>query len=163
MYLKQLLPLSAFPDWDVVTDGPVRSVKLGDENPGHPLSSRITYYFKPDSARNVLVVYFAFLAENPTHASYVNPKFHIEVLKGMTGETLIPTPNPKDAYFLINPEGTGPANPDSHNAILENANKMRTCTASYLPVLWSDWFPVAFDLRPYDGQVIRLRITTQDL
>ena len=158
--LSTLPAAGLIPDWDVEKDGPLRAMRLNDDRPNNPsnaLGSQITYYFKPDSNRNILMVYFAFVTEYPGHSYEHNPKFSIEVLQA--NDTLIPTANPKHAYFLVNPQGSSAnENPVSHDSILKLNNRYYTCGNGQ----WSNWFPVAFDLRDYIGQEIRLRISATD-
>ena len=154
------LPDPGLVPWNEETDGKLRVMRLNDTRPGNPsgvLGSRVTYYFIPDSARNVVVVYFAFVAQKPDHPTYAqNPKFMIEVLDA--NGIRLPTANPKDAYFLVNPAGLNGENPDSHDLILKDNGKYYVCGEDQ----WSNWFPVAFDLRDFKDTKVQLRIETAD-
>ena len=160
--LTTLPPAAMIPDWDVKNDGQLRAMRLGDDRPANPLGSQITYYFKPDSERNVIMVYFAFIAENPTHPYEYNPTFTIEVLRA-NGQRI--NGGTKSSYFLVNPKGNSPNhNPLSHDTLLIQHNNYYACGTvdSTNFRQWSNWFPVAFDLRAYIGTEIRLRISATD-
>ena len=158
--LRTLPDINVIPDWDVENDGPLRVMRLGDATPANPLGSQVTYSFKPDSVRNVIVVYFAFIAENPTHTYDQNPTFTIEVLRA-NGQRI--NGGAKSSYFMVNPKGSSPANnPNSHDEILEKYDSYKLCGTIANGRQWSSWLPVAFDLKDYKGQEVRLRISTQD-
>ena len=156
--LSTLPSATLIPDWDIEKDGQLRAMRLGDDVANNPLGSQMTYYFKPDSARNVIMVYFAFVAQSPSHPSYTqNPSFMIELLRA--NNQRISTTDPKHAYFWVNPS----ENPESHDALLMQHNKYYACgQIPYDYRQWSNWVPVAFDLRGYIGTEIRLRISVTD-
>ena len=155
----RLRTLPNIPDWNVEKDGPLRVMRLGDDRANNPLGSQITYYFKPDLTRNVIIVYFAFIAQNPFNHSYTeNPKFRIDVQRA--NNQLI-NGGDKSSYFLVNPQGNSlQNNPAAHNDLLETYNSYFTCSSANTE--WANWFPIAFDLRAYIGEEIRLKISSVD-
>lgn len=150
--------LETFPieaDWNEDTDGPLATLKLGDDrvSSAHQ-SSQITYFFTPTNDQNILMVYFAFVAQGPMHHYEENPIFHIEILQG-NNQPIEPQPY---SHFLVNPQGSSPSpNPNAHSV-----NFLQCGNTPYDYRLWSNWIPVAFDLRDYIGQEIRLRMTVKD-
>jgi len=159
----QTLPNIA--DWDTAKDGTLRALRLGDDISNNPVASQITYSFKPDEERNVLMVYFAFVAAGPHHYYMENPLFNIEILKA--DNTLINTDDPKKSYFLVNPKGQSiNENPLAHNEILMAHDKYYVCKSGdgidHSDIHWIDWTPVVFNLHDYIGEEIQLRITTTD-
>ena len=159
----QTLPNIA--DWDTAKDGTLRALRLGDDINNNPVASQITYSFKPDEERNVLTVYFAFVAAGPHHYYMENPLFNIEILKA--DNTPINTDDPKKSYFLVNPKGQSiNENPLAHNEILMAHDKYYVCKSGdgidHSDIHWIDWTPVAFNLHDYIGEEIQLRITTTD-
>lgn len=152
--LKTMPDSDLVPDWDTDSLGPLRVLKLADHISGdNKVVSRIIYRFKPTEDENVLVVYFSFVAESPGHTYEINPSFRIEVLDQADNLLLLePTDvQRKNSYFLVNPAGTNGANPAA------NIVSYNDCNGT---VFWCNWIPVAFDLREYVGQNVKLQITS---
>lgn len=178
LYLKKF-PL--IPDWDDAVDGPLRVMRIGDDysgntgNSGSIYSSAATYYFTPNDTSNVLIIYFAFVAQAPSHDLASNPFFRIEVVRASNGQFVTPQ-NPMHSTFLVNPPQTEysgivqagrPTHPYAHSLVdAAGINRQNCCRRSDNntdpAVVWCDWIPVAFDLRDYIGETIRLRIWTAD-
>lgn len=167
VFLNTMPPTDILPDWDEEMLGPMRVMRLGDAQQygiGYGgggegfASSRITYHFIHDSMSNVILVYFAFVAQSPGHGYQDNPFFRIDVLTA-SGQPAIP--GAKNSHFLVNPASkTGDPNPpvNPENSIDE---KDYFDCSSYSSK-WTQWLPVAFDLRNRIGEQVKLQITTQD-
>lgn len=172
------LYLNTFPqiqDWVDSIDGHLYVMKLGDEfsdqtgGAGNIYSAVADYYFKPTPEENVLIVYFAFVSQAPSHEANQNPYFKIEVTD--IGGAYVTT-NPMHSTFMVNPPKTntsgiitGAVNTCAHELLdASGNNRQNCCTQSSTAIVWSDWMPIAFDLRNYDDPqtIIRLRVMVAD-
>jgi hypothetical protein len=142
--------LQKLPVWDGISQTQV--FRLNEPNsPGSTgyYGASSVYKFIPDSVNNILNVYFAFVVQLPHETYDANPIFQIRVLN--SSNQLI---NPQ-AYYLLNTgyiNGVYYPNPAAQNI------SWYLCGTSYETAIWVDWTPVAFDLRDYVGQEIKLEI-----
>lgn len=162
---------AAIQDWNDSIDGELYVMKLGDEfsavngNHGSIYSSVADYFFSPTNEENVLLVYFAFVAQAPGHNVNQNPYFKIEVTDA-NGNYI--TTDPMHSTFMVNPPttdnsgvATGAANSCAHDL----GTRQNGCPGSSNTnpaIVWCDWMPIAFDLRNHVGSTIRLRIMVAD-
>ena len=138
--------------WD---NEPVESVvRLGEASSPSSISyygAGNVYSFVPTAESNLLSVYFAFVVQLPHTAYTDNPLFQIRVLDANNN----PVPGMK---YLLNTgydrnTGTYYPNPDQNPLA-----QWYKCDVGYDAVIWVNWTPVAFDLRNYVGQEMKLEI-----
>lgn len=150
-----LYTLPNIPDWDFAVDGSVKAMRLGDAQQYGVQSSRITYYISPSHEENIVVIYFASILQNPDHPYEENPIFTIEVVQE-NDQPLLPL---GDYSFVLNPQGNSEQpNPD---AAVVNYNACDSMDAFYR-IYWINWLPVAFNLKNFEGENLKLRITVKD-
>ncbi len=147
-------------DWDTVNYGVPRVMRMGDENAGsYPsASSATTYYFNPTEDQNVLIYWFSFVTEGPQHHDKTeNALYRVEVtdVNGnyVTGSYLNST------YYII-PETT--TDPIIHPCCQPLLPGYRFLCPGSTPVFWASWVRMAFDLRPFIGQTVRLRVIVSE-
>ncbi len=143
--------LQKLPIWDGVQQTQV--LRLNSSTP--PSSSGFygassVYKFIPDSIYNILDVYFAFVVQLP-HLTYQdNPLFQIRVLNS-SNQLIYP-----QAYYLLNTGYSGGV--FSPNPAAQPIS-WYLCSSGYETVIWVDWMPIAFDLRNFVGQEVKLELT----
>lgn len=122
-----------------VCPGMASSVRLGNSSVGGEAESLI-YNIRVDTLLySLLVLRYAVVLEDPDHDLSSQPRFRLEILN-QQGQVIDPVCGVAD--FIANSNlGWQTAGSD---------------------VLWKDWTAVGFDLTPYHGQVIQLRLTTYD-
>lgn len=161
--------IPSIPDWNETTDGQLRVIKLGDErsggynSPDGGINSSVsTYYFQPTDEENVLILYFSFVSQAPSHSLNQNPYFRIEVTNAATGAFI--TTNSMHSTFLVNPPQTntnGVVSGTPHPCAHDIGDKRRVCPDNPSRV-WCDWMPIAFDFRALVGQTISVRLMVAD-
>jgi len=107
------------------------------------------YKFIPDSLNNILNVYFAFVVQLPHETYDANPVFQIRVLN-TSNQLIYP-----QAYYLLNTgyvNGVYYPNPAAQNI------SWYLCGSGYETAIWVDWTPIAFDLRNFVGQEVKLEL-----
>ena len=121
-------------DLHTVPQGALASVRLGNWNIGAEAES-ISYTIDVDvENQERIIVHYAVVLQEINHPSAESPSFSIEILNAQGN--IIP--------LYSNMEGTGWNVDNSAN------------------VAWKEWATINIDLRPYDGQIIKLRFTTSD-
>lgn len=156
--------LSKFPniqDWDTLNYGIPRVMRLNDNNPGsNPCANAVaTYYFIPTEEQNVLVFWFSFVTQSVDwHNKSENALFRVEMTDAngnfVTGDY-------EHSTFYIIPTTTtdGVLHTCCQPLLLQY-----TCpnASMNLDNFWADWVRLAFDLRPYIGQTVRLRVIASE-
>jgi hypothetical protein len=154
-----------FSDWDTAHFGIPRVMRMGDENAGsYPsASSSSTYYFTPTEDENVLITWFSFVSQSvPWHRKDENALFKIEVTD-INGNYV--TGDYQNSTFYIIPESytdpyVSPCCQDIlYRFLCSGSNPDPT---QRIDVFWASWVRLAFDLRPYIGQTVRLRIIVSE-
>lgn len=116
------------------------SLRLGDDNVG-ARGETITFDYLVDSLdKDMLVLEYAVVLQNPNHNVANQPHFTMEILDG--NGSIIDT-NCCYADFFA-------------------AGDMGWNTVSGSNVIWKDWTTVGIDIAPYHGQNIKIRFTTKD-
>jgi PKD repeat protein len=156
--------LSTFPniqDWDTLNYGVPRVMKLNDNNPGsYPCANAVaTYYFIPTESQNVLVFWFSFVTQSvPLHDMSENALFRVEMTDAngnyVTGDY-------EHSTFYIIPETS--QYPAIHPC-RQSLDVQYICPAASMNIdnFWADWVRLAFDLRDYIGQTVRLRVIASE-
>lgn len=123
-----------------VCPGTPASVRLGNLNSGAEAEA-IEYKLHIDTAfYSILLLRYAVVLENPDHETNSQPRFTLEILDG---EKNVIDPTCGVADFTATADGG-----EGWNA--------------YSTALWKDWTTVGFDVTPYQGQDIYVRVTTYD-
>lgn len=160
--------LTTFPNiqfWDTLNYGVPRVMKMGDNNPGsYPsASSAATYYFVPTEEQNVLVFWFAFVTQAAQHHNKTeNALFRVE-MTDVNGNYI--TGDYQNSTFYIIPEtSTDPVVHPCCQPLLVRYTCPQTqmIPSGNSPNMWADWVRLAFDLRPYMGQTVRLRVIVSE-
>jgi len=142
--------LQKLPTWDGIPQTQVIRLneQLDPSSSGYYGASSV-YKFIPDSLNNILNVYFAFVVQLP-HTTYdANPVFQIRVLN-TSNQLIYP-----QAYYLLNTGYNGGVfspNPQAQDI------DWYPCSSGGYTVIWVDWTPIAFDLRNFIGQEVKLEI-----
>lgn len=121
-----------------VCPGTEASVRLGNRNIGSEAES-IEYKLHIDTTfYSILLLRYAVVLQNPDHGTESQPRFTLEIL-------------------------------DSNKRVIDTSCGMADFTAdgaigwnTHASALWKDWTTVGFDVSPYQGQDIFVRITTYD-
>ncbi len=116
------------------------SFKLGDAN-GGANGETVTYNYLVDSLdKDMLVLNYAVVMQNPNHTSENQPRFTLEILD--------------ENGVLI----------DSTCCYADfvAGSSLGWNTVPGTNVIWKDWTTVGIDIAPYHGQMIKIRFTTKD-
>lgn len=127
----------------VIPDGALGVVRLGNWNIGAEAEA-VEYSFVVDSAmQGILLVKYAIVMEDPGHDEIAQPRFLLEIIdeKGRVIDT-----DCGYADFAADKSREG-----WH--VEEGGNT---------PVVWKDWTTVGVGLQKYDGQTLKVRLTTFD-
>nr|MCR5049558.1 hypothetical protein [Paludibacteraceae bacterium] len=123
------------------------SVRLGNWETQCGAES-ITYDIAVDSANSgILIIRYAIVLQDPGQHDDHLPQFSIEILD--------------TEGYLIGP-ACGHVNFTSNDAIASGWNVCQYGSKRNDMVAWKDWATIGIDLRPYDGEDIRVRFTTMD-
>lgn len=123
-----------------VPPGEEVSFKLGDANVGAQAET-ITYDYLVDSLdKDMLVLRYAVVLQNPNHTVDNQPYFSMEILDG-NGEIVDTT---------------------CCHARFAADGSLGWNTVAGSNVIWKDWSTVGIDIAPYHGQQIKIRFTTKD-
>lgn len=123
-----------------VPPGEEASVRLGNWLPGAEGES-FTYAYDVDTnVFDLMYLRYAVVMENPGHTMQNQPRFTLEILN--TNNTLI---DPVCGY-----------------ADFYASDSLGWNTVPNSTVIWKDWTLVGFDITPYHGQRILVRLTTRD-
>lgn len=123
-----------------VPPGEQASFKLGDDNVG-ATGETVTYNYFVDSVdKDMLVLKYAVVMQNPNHTSQNQPRFTMEILD--------------ENGVLI----------DSTCCYADfvAGNSLGWNTVLGTNVIWKDWTTVGIDIARYHGQMIKIRFTTKD-
>lgn len=123
-----------------VPPGHTKSVRLGRQNAaGGAAASAISYQITVDTNDfGILILRYAAVLENPNHTDDNNPYFRFEIFDS--------------SNQLIDSCSYGSF--VSYQS-LQDWNTIQTSSAT---IKWCDWQAVGFDLRPYHGQQISVRL-----
>lgn len=121
------------PDEDV-------SFRLGDPNIGAQAETVTFDYFVDSLDKDMLLLKYAVVMQNPNHNSTNQPHFTMEILD-VTGHILDTACCYADFY----------ASGDIGFNTVPGSN-----------VIWKDWTTVGIDIASYHGQMIKIRFTTKD-
>ncbi|MBP1672610.1 MAG: colA [Bacteroidetes bacterium] len=151
--------------WDTLNYGPLRVMKLGDQNPGpDPFASvAATYYFTPTEEENFLLLWISFVTQvSLYHDKSENGLFRVE-MTDINGNYV--TGNYYTSTFYIIPESD--ADPILHPCcqaqyIRFNCPSIQTNPPLNSPKMWVNWKQLTFDLSPYIGQTVKLRIISSE-
>ena len=123
-----------------VPPGDEVSFRLGDEN-GGALGETVTFDYIVDTLdKDMLLVKYAVVLQNPDHSSSNQPHFMLEILD-RTGHVVDTQCFYADFYA---------------------AGDLGWNTVSGSNVIWKDWTNVGIDISAYHGQLLRIRFTTKD-
>ncbi|HHT02755.1 MAG TPA: T9SS type B sorting domain-containing protein, partial [Bacteroidales bacterium] len=123
-----------------VPPGEEASVRLGNWLPGGEGES-FTYAYDVDTnIFDLMYLRYAVVMENPGHTMTNQPRFTLEILNA--NDTLI---DPVCGY-----------------ADFYASDSLGWNTVPNSTVIWKDWTLVGFDITPYHGQRILVRLTTRD-
>ena len=125
-----------------VAPGGLASVRLGNwsSNPSNPEGESVEYTLLVNAADfDLLLLRYAAVLQDPLHASDDQPRFTLEVLDASGS----PLAGCAMADFRAD-----------HTAGWHVVDSSQ--------VLWKDWTTVGVDLSPFDGQLVRVRLTTRD-
>lgn len=125
----------------VLPEGADRVIRLGDNEMGAKAAG-LTYRFRVDAERPLLLLRFALVLEEPGHPREAQPRFTVRVLDRES--RLIDECAEYDVYA----EGG-----------MEGWHEVR---GGYDFLVWRDWTTVGVDLSPYFGQEIQLQFITYD-
>lgn len=123
-----------------VPQGEETSFRLGDDDIGAKGES-VTFDYLVDSLdKDMLVLRYAIIMQNPNHTSENQPHFTMEILDN-TGHVIDTTCCYADFYA---------------------AGELGWNTVAGSNVIWKDWTTVGINIAPYHGQNIKIRFTTKD-
>ena len=123
-----------------VPPGEEVSLRLGDAN-GGAMAETITYDYEVDSLdKDMLLLRYAVVLQNPNHDSSNQPHFSMEILD-QSGALL-------DSNCCY--------------ADFSAGSLLGWNTVEGSNVIWKDWSTVGIDIAPYHGQKIKVRFTTKD-
>jgi len=145
--------LQKLPTWDGV---PITQVVRLNQPDGSSTSNYhaagIVYKFIPDSINNILNVYFAFVMNVPHQNWNENPICQIRVLNS-SNQLIYP-----GAFYLLCVGYTAGNPPIYTNHPSAQNVPWYNCGSGDNNVIWRDWTPIAFDLRDFVGQEVKLEI-----
>ena len=123
-----------------IPPGEIASFKLGDQNIGAN-SETVTYnYFVDSLDKDMLVLKYAVVMQNPNHTADNQPRFTLEILDA--------DGNLVDSTCCY--------------ADFVAGGNLGWNTVSGSNVIWKDWTTVGIDIARYHGQYIKIRFTTKD-
>ena len=122
-----------------IPDDEFASVRLGNWNNGAEAES-LVYPFTVDSASSILLLKYAIVLQDPSHAADDNPRFLLEIVNE-NGDLIDPTCGKADFY-------ADKTRPGWHTASND--------------VTWKDWTVVGLNLEDYIGQTLYISLTTYD-
>ncbi|MBP5547841.1 MAG: gliding motility-associated C-terminal domain-containing protein [Bacteroidales bacterium] len=123
-----------------IPEGEGASFRLGDDNIGAQ-GETVTYDYVVDSLdKDMLVLKYAVVLQNPNHTSANQPHFSMEILDA-AGQII-----------------------DTHCCYADffAAGDMGWNSVDGTDIIWKDWTTVGVDITPYHGQNIKIRFTTTD-
>ena len=123
-----------------VPPGGETSFRLGDDDIGAQ-AEMVTYDYLVDSLdKDMLVLRYAIVMQNPNHTSANQPHFSMEILNA-AGQIL-----------------------DTHCCYADfyAAGDLGWNSVPGSNVIWKDWTTVGINIAPYHGQLIKIRFTTKD-
>ena len=123
-----------------VPPGEETSFRLGDDDIGAQ-GETVTYDYLVDSLdKDMIVLRYAIVMQNPNHTSENQPHFTMEILDGM-GQII-----------------------DTHCCYADfyAAGDLGWNSVAGSNVIWKDWTTVGINIAPYHGQLIKIRFTTKD-
>lgn len=116
------------------------SMKLGNDNANSEAESIIYDYYVDTTDKDMLVLKYAVVLEDPNHTRLNQPRFTLEIL-------------------------------DSNNNLIDStccyadfyaAGDLGWNTVEGTNVIWKDWTTVGIDIAPYNGQNIKIKLSTYD-
>lgn len=128
-----------------IPDKAVASVRLGNWDNGNKAES-ITFDYTVDvNTASIMLLKYAVVLESPGHEAIQQPRFKLEIL---------------DSYGNSVDELCGAADFTAQN----NAEGWHTIVSDEIgaPVVWKDWSTVGLNLSQYDGQTLKIKLTTYD-
>ena len=143
--------LQILPTWDGIPQ--IEVIRLNyDASPWESgfYGACIVYKYIPDSIFNILDVYFSFVTNLPHRYYQENPLFQIRMLDS-NDQLIYP-----QAYYLLNSgywRGIYYPNPSA-----QDVNWYLSTDPTGDTTIWVDWMPIAFDLRNFVGQEVKLEI-----
>lgn len=126
----------------LVAPGEFASVRLGNWETGAEAES-VSYLYEVDSVSNILLMKYAVVLEDPNHSANEQPRFVLDILD-MNGNLIDPTCGHCD--FAANSSAQG----------------WQTYGSGYDLVTFKPWTLLGLNLEQYQGQTIRIRLTTYD-
>jgi hypothetical protein len=127
------------PQLYVIPDGESSSIRLGNDNTNAEAES-ITFEYVVDAENPILLLKYAAVMEDPSHASYEQPRLRLEVLDGVGN---VVDPNCSSFDFVAN------------SALGWNSMYGGS-------LLWKDWTTIGVDMTSYIGSKLKIRLTTYD-
>ncbi|MBR1550634.1 MAG: gliding motility-associated C-terminal domain-containing protein [Bacteroidales bacterium] len=126
-----------------VPEGDSLSVRLGNWQTGAQAEAMSYMVTVDTNERDMLILRYAAVLEDPNHTAQDQPRFRIEMLDS--------------AMNLI-----APARCNSYDFVANEGLGWNTISVSGETILWKDWTTVGIDLSQYHGQTVQLRLTTFD-
>lgn len=126
----------------ILPDGVDKVIRLGNKNVNAEGES-LSYRFKVDPDKPVLLLNYAVVLEDPGHIQQAQPRFRMEVL-GADGELI-----ESCAHYNVY---AGEETEDFNFYVYDNTHFVR----------WRDWTATGLDLSKYAGQEVLVRFTTND-
>lgn len=128
-----------------VPRGEIASVRLGNWQNGS-LAESVTYdYYVDADYASILLLNYAVVLQDPNHNQRQQPRFELEILDSAG--------NPVDEMC-----GTLDFKASSDLGI----EWKQTLGEDDIVVMWKDWTTIGLNLTPYNGQTIKIKLTTRD-
>ncbi|MBQ7985570.1 MAG: fibronectin type III domain-containing protein, partial [Bacteroidales bacterium] len=125
-----------------VPPGEKASVRLGNSSVGREAESISYEYFVDSTDKDMLVLKYAVVMQDPGHTKLNQPRFTLEILDSTN--TVIDTACCFADFYAAGDLGW--------NEVASSSPKR----------IWKDWTTIGIDIAPYHGQTIRVRLTTYD-
>jgi gliding motility-associated-like protein len=123
-----------------VPTGEKASIKLGNSNIGAESEAISFNYFVDTTDKDMLVLKYAVVLQDPNHTKLNQPRFTLEILDS-TGNVIDTTCCFADFYA---------------------AGDLGWNKVQGTETIWKDWTTVGIDIAPYHGQNIKIKLTTYD-
>ena len=123
-----------------IPEGYSSSIRLGNDDIGAEAESISYNYFVDSTDRDMLILNYAVVLEDPNHTRLNQPRFTLEILDSVGG--VIDTTCCFADFYAAGDLGWN--------------------SVPNTETIWKDWTTIGIDIAPYHGQTIKVRLTTYD-